>query len=380
MEKDTRNDKIFQPILNIFLKGVILFLIFNFILALIPKGGIMGGLSWYNTVFPGRLRLPFGETPRIAYNLSLYDIEAMFSSHEIDAGKKPDNEFRVLLIGDSSAWGILLRPEETLSGLINGDNLRSCDGRIVKSYNLAYPSMSLLKDLMIIERALSYEPDLIIWPVTLQAFPDKHQISTPLVANNPHFVQPLIAKYDLSVTEYARDFNIPSYWDLTLIGRRRNILDFFQLQFYGVMWSATHIDQHYPASYTPAQLDFEIDDTQFAGWDSPKLPLEHLSMDIIQAAHDLAGEIPILLINEPILISQGENHETRYNYYYPRWAYDQYRIHLEEWATQAKWHYIDLWDVVPYDQFTNSPVHQTTEGMLMYYAQLLPALKAEVCP
>lgn len=361
-------------------KGILLFLLFNILLGLVPLGNSFGRFSLYNKVFPGRTRLPFGETPRIAYNLSLYDLEVMFSSHEITAAPKPITEFRIILVGDSATWGVLQKPEETLSGVINANRLKSCDGRTARAFNLAYPSMSLLKDLMILERVLRYEPDLIIWPTTLQAFPNKFQIATPLVANNPHVAQPLIAQYGLSVAEFQHDFIAPTFWDQSLIGRRRKILDAIQLQFYGVMWAATGIDQNYPENYTPAQLDFASDDNEFAGWPAPELPVEQLSMDIIHAGHNLAGDIPILLVNEPILISQGENHEIRYNFYYPRLTYDRYRDLLNEIASQAGWHYVDLWDAVPFDQFTNSAVHLTVEGTQLYYQQLLPAIQAKICP
>ena len=71
---------------------------------------MVGKLSLYNRLWPGRIRLPFGENAQEAYNLSLYDLEAMFASHEINAGDKPENEFRVILIGDSATWGTLLDP------------------------------------------------------------------------------------------------------------------------------------------------------------------------------------------------------------------------------------------------------------------------------
>ncbi len=76
-----------------------------------------------------QVRLPFGENPTEAYNLSLYDLEAMFASHEINAGDKPSDEFRIILIGDSATWGTLLEPQDTLSGLINADGLTTSDGR-----------------------------------------------------------------------------------------------------------------------------------------------------------------------------------------------------------------------------------------------------------
>jgi hypothetical protein len=103
--------------LNVILKGFLLFIIINLLFALLRPG--IGSLSAYNTIFPGRERLPFGENSAKAYNLSLFDLDAMFASHEISGDPKQADEFRVILIGDSSVWGTLLKPEETLAGQLN---------------------------------------------------------------------------------------------------------------------------------------------------------------------------------------------------------------------------------------------------------------------
>ncbi len=372
-EQAHENQQTSKFICNVLIKGVLLFIILNFMTALIPAGSSLGRLSLYNHVLPGRVRLPFGENPQQAYNLSLYDLEVMFASHEIEAGPKPDNEFRIILIGDSAAWGILLEPQNTLAGLINRDDLKTADGKAVRAYNLAYPSMSLLKDLIILEKALTYQPDLIIWPVTLQSFPNKVQIETPLVANNPNRAKSLIEAYDLPLNPESDDFVLPTFWDKTLIGRRRAILDAIQLQLYGVLWAATGIDQTYPEDYTPAQLDFEKDDS-FVGWYTGALPLNQLATNILKAGVEMAGEVPVLVVNEPILISNGENSDIRYNFFYPRWAYDQYRLNLVERSVYAAWSYVDLWDIIPPEEFTNSAVHLTPEGSLIYYQALKPTL------
>jgi hypothetical protein len=65
------------------------------------------------------------------------------------------------------------------------------------------------------------------------------------------------------------------------------------------------------------------------------------------------------LVNEPILISNGLNSDIRYNFFYPRWAYDEYRQTLAEHAAARHWRYLDLWDLVSPDQFTNSAIHLT---------------------
>ena len=365
---------------NVILKALLLFLLLNFALGLIPTGSSAGRLSLYNTIIPGRLRLPFGENPDQAYNLSLYDLEAMFASHVISAGPKPQSEYRIILIGDSATWGTLLKPEDTLSGRINAADLTAASGKQVRAYNLAYPTLSLTKDLMILEAALRFEPDLVVWPVTLESFPQKVQIGTPLVANNPHLAEPLLDQFSLNLEPYDGDFVEDTFWDRTLIGRRRAILDAIQLQLYGVMWGATGIDQTYPADYTPARRDFDPSEDQFQAWRPPSLPVNLLAAEVLSAGADLAGDVPVLVVNEPILISEGLNNDVRYNHFYPRWAYDQYRLFMVERSLAAEWNYVDLWDVVPPEEFTNSAVHLTPEGMQAYFQALLPAIQQACCP
>ena len=94
----------------------------------------------------------------------------------------------------------------------------------------------------------------------------------------------------------------------------------------------------------------------------------------------MAGDVPVLIVNEPILVSEGKNSHVRYNFFYPRWAYDQYRQLLAEQAQDANWMYVDLWDLVPQEEFTNSAVHLTPKGSRLYYQVLKPILARIVCP
>jgi len=45
--------------------------------------------------------------------------------------------------------------------------------------------MSLTKDLVLLNEAMQHQPDLIIWPVTLESFPREKQLVHPLLQNNP---------------------------------------------------------------------------------------------------------------------------------------------------------------------------------------------------
>ena len=63
------------------------------------------------------------------------------------------------------------------------------------------------------------------------------------------------------------------------------------------------------------------------------------------------------MIYEPILISEGVNSAVQYNYYYPRWAYDQYRFIMKIFTQNNNIKYYDLWDLIPESEFTNSAIH-----------------------
>jgi hypothetical protein len=367
---------------NVLLKTLGLFIILNLLyMALDPLDAAswLGRISAYNRLLPGRERLPFGENPAKSYNLSLYNLDAMFASHKLAGAAKPPGEYRVLLVGDSSVWGILLRPEETLaSQLTTGRLPTTCTGQSIRVYNLGYPTISLTKDLMLLDQVQRYEPDLIVWLTTLEAFPRDKQLTSPVVANNPQRVRDLIARYKLQLDPHDPALAQTNAWSRTIIAQRRALADLLRLQFYGVLWSATGIDQEYPDDYPPAQRDLDPDPT-FHGWQPPTLDSSLLALDVLQAGMQAAGQVPILLVNEPILVSTGANSDIRYNFFYPRWAYDQYRQLLTDLSQQQGWSYLDLWNAVPQSQFTNSAIHLTPVGESMLMRELSKTIQYESC-
>ncbi len=104
---------------------------------------------------------------------------------------------------------------------------------------------------MVLQRAMRYQPDLILWLTTLEAFPLEKQLASPLALNNPERIQPLVEQYELplEVTALQQDF-----WSRTLWGQRRAMADWLRLQVYGVLWAATGVDQYY-GEYEPAAWD-----------------------------------------------------------------------------------------------------------------------------
>ena len=350
----------FRFIRNVLLKTLLLLVIANLLFALANPMPTLGKLTLYNSIFPGRERLPFGEDPAQAYNLSLFSLDSMFASLQVSQEKAP-GEFRVLVVGDSSVWGILLQPDQTLASMINAAGLKTPDGRTVRAYNLGYPTISLTKDLLVLDWARRYQPDMILWPVTLEAFPNDRQLSSPILQNNSAEVRRLIQVYHLNLNPSDPTLVDPTFWQQTLFGQRRNLADLIRLQVYGALWGATGIDQAYPATYELRANDLQADST-FDSLNPPNLSRDTLAFDVLEAGMSIYKDIPVILVNEPMFISNGANSNIRYNFYYPRWAYDDYRQLLSTEAQLNGWHYLDLWNAVPAIEFTNSAIHLTPAG------------------
>ena len=223
---------------------------------------------------------------------------------------------------------------------------------------------------MILDQAKDYQPDMIIWLTTLEAFPKDKQFASPLVANNAERIQHLIAKYDLNANPNDPALIKSSKQDQTFVSQRRAVADLIRLQIDGALWASTGIDQIYPKDYERAQTDLEASD-DFHGIKNLN---DALAMDVLDAGMH-AVPVPTILVNEPMLISSGLNSDVRYNFFYPRWAYDAYRQQLNELASTQHWHYLDLWDLVPAREFTNSAIHLTPSGEALLANKIAEAIQ-----
>ena len=358
---------------NVLLKALLLFVALNLAFMSADVVPWLARISAYNVIFPGRTRLPYGEVAQRAYNLSPLSLEAMFASHELTAGVKPEDEYRVLVIGDSSVWGFLLKPEDTLSGVLSAGGYMTDDGRHLRAYNLGYPTTSLLKDVMILDEAMRYEPDLVLWLVTLEAMPESKQFASALVQHNPQRAWSLIERCDLDLDPQGDDLIEDDLWQRTIMGQRRNLADLVRLQLYGVVWAATGIDQDYPEIYPLRKSDLE-DDNSFFDLGPPQRVGDILAPDVLQAGIAVAGEAPVLIVNQPIFVSDGENSDIRYNFNYPRWAYDDYRIWFGQQCLTNGWACMDFWNLIDPAEFTNTAFHYSPQGSSLLAEVLGPAI------
>jgi hypothetical protein len=348
-------------------RALVILLALELVFSGLNLGSAAGQLSIYNRLVPGRARFPFGENPAQSYNVSVYNLNALFATHEIDGQRsKPADEYRVLLIGDSSIWGTLLRPEETLAGQLETLGLPAQPGKHMRFYNLGYPTMSVLKDVLILQRAVQYQPDLILWSVTLESLVQANQTNSPLVTHNLEAAQALAQQYDLPLDLPAETLS------QGILAQRRDLADLARLQVYGLLWAATGRDQYYPPVLSLAQRDFEPD-VSYHNLTAPLKPSD-LALDTLRAGFAAAGDTPVLLVNEPVMLSSGENSDIRYNFYYPRWAYDDYQFILAQEAAQNNWLYLDLWDQIYESEFTNTAVHLSPFGVSQQAALMSGAL------
>jgi len=362
----------------VLIKAALLFVAVNLVYALTQPLPRLSQITLYNTLLPGRLRLPFAEDSQAAYSVTLARIEGMFASHVISAGAHAGDEFRVVMLGDSSVWGWLLEPDETLSGCLNARELRTADDRRLVVYNLGYPVLDVLKDTMILEEALNYEPDAVVWVITLAGFYPDEQLFHPIVRENADRARSLIARYNLAL-DPAELPDEPNLWERTIIAQRRPLADLLRHQVYGFAWALTGIDHVDPKfDERPTENLLPGDDIfgrprVAGGWTE-----DNLSIDALRAGLDLAEQagVPVLLVNEPIYRSSGLNSDVRYNAYYPRWAFDSYRELMDTLAARDGWRYLDLWDAAPNDQFTDTSLHLTPAATCALAETLTPAILA----
>jgi hypothetical protein len=118
------------------------------------------------------------------------------------------------------------------------------------------------------------------------------------------------------------------------------------------------------------------DEVGFHDQQPPELEDASLSFDIIEAGINLAGDTPVMIINEPVYISSGANSDIRYNFYYPRWAFDSYRNKIRELSEQNNWIYWDFWDKIDPSEFTNSAIHISPNGTEEYATLISKAIQA----
>jgi hypothetical protein len=358
---------------HILLKAMLLFALANLAFAIIDPP--IERFSLYNSFFPGRLRFPFGEGIT-DYDLTIDELDAIFASHTISSHTKPLDEWRVIILGDSSIWGEKLATKQTLSSQLNLLRL-TCGEKTIQFYNLGYPHPFALKDLVILQRALHYEPDAILWPITLNTI--RYKEPNPFLIANHQEAASIVRKLGINYDPSLLDVQPLPLHERTIIGQRNRLSRLFIEQWFGFHWAAG-IEPEFTAKPPGSIENDQREDIRIGLIQPPSRITEITLFELLDAGFALAGNIPILLVNEPMFIATGENSHLRYNQFYPRWAYDEYRQIMEERARKNGWNYLDAWNAIPNEFFSDTPLHLTAEGEARLANIIAPKLGNIVCP
>jgi hypothetical protein len=354
--------------LRILLKAVLLFVVFNYAFAFVPDSALWK-ISLYNTILPGLTRFPLEK-----------NLDLMFDAHEIAKSPSRGNEYKVIVLGDSSTWGYKLNPDETFSSIINASRLLTCKEQTIHVYNLGYPSLSVFKDFIFLRQAMFYKPNLILWNVTLNSLLEtKEEIEeNVIIKNNIDLAQSLNNEYKLTQGDDLAKKS--SFRNQSFLDRREEIARFIKAQLEEIRWQAIG-GELVDKSYSPLGMDVKASDS-FDRYNllPPRLEPNLLRFNILNAGNLIAGDIPIIIINEPIQVVNGANSDIRYNKMYPRWVYDQYREIMTMKSKQYGWNYIDLWNMIPPTQFSDTAFHRTTKGEQIFSRKIKEVILKSACP
>jgi hypothetical protein len=362
---------------RVIVKAIVIFSILNF--AFISLYPWISNEQVYNHIVPGRLRFPWAqpEFEQSAHSLSLYDnMDAMLASHVISAKDKPSGEFRVFFLGDSSIWGDGISVSETLPEQINKLDLLNCRNQRIVAYNLALPSLYIMKDLLILNEALKYKPDMIVWGVTLRSLADSDQNAALFLPSQSDEALYLINRYKLNISTAI--LKPRTMWDQTLLVNRANLKNLVIFQADALPWIATGVDGRNTVLLQD-QVGNNIDPKSVYMLHGSTISPNGLMLDVLNSADSLSYPVPILIFNEPIFIATGKNSQQYYDAYYPRLIYDQYRNILADWARSYHQPYIDVWDNVSNSDFTDTPFHLSANGEKQLASILSPAILRLSC-
>lgn len=353
----------------------------NLIYALIQPMNWLEGVSVYNHLVPGRLRFSFQDQNTI-YATTVVRLTQMFAQHEISGSPRVPNQTRIAFLGGSSIWGYGLSPHDTFAACLQRD-FQAPDGRSIRSFNLAYPAPSMLRDLITLRRALQYDLDTVVWFVGGIGILRPRMFVAPMLAYNPEEVRSLMDELNINPPEKAQPPADPNFWARTLIGDRARIVTWTRDQLWGLDWlqrGEDGIPFGPSVRYRDPDPDSEGEGVIF----DPNFPLNpgevsdvDFMFDLVAAGHQMAAAagVRVILFIDPMWYAPEGTATLRYNEYFPRWYFDQFQQSFERTAAQNGWELHDWSQALPNESFTDSVFHYTPEAACELARQFVPLLQ-----
>jgi len=145
--------------------------------------------------------------------LTTRDLKLFLNLHEI-AQSKPENSFRIGLLGDSSI-GVPWYKEEGSLGYELQKKISEYTPTPVKIFNLSVASSDALNQFYLLSEITKYDLDLIVWQISIRSFPNiMASVEKSILLdkeNHPKF-QKLLNQYTkkIQLTKYSDQFREPN--------------------------------------------------------------------------------------------------------------------------------------------------------------------------
>jgi hypothetical protein len=356
--------------LRIFAKAVVLLLILNFVCLTLnfnPIAALIRLNTWW-LVGHGRARLVY---PSDFQNGQL-PVEALVGAHALAYSPKAADEFRVVVLGESGIAGWGLSDYDTFTAQLTVRNIKIGDKRVV-AYNLAYPSPNVARDVLILDEAMKYQPDLVIWfltPAALDDAPSAIGTNSVLFDLNRARLQRLTDTFGLQEWFNAHIDPEPAWRRWIAIHDQDTLPVWLNTLLYPFTAPDLGLsNRRLGMEPIPAVARYTLGR---AGFD----PMPNQTWQFLDMGRSLAKRngARLLLVNEPMLIGRGANSDRNYNLEYERAFYDTYHQKLTEYVTEKGFLFADLWNVMPAGTFTDTPLHAIAAGYMVLVDKIEPEL------
>ncbi len=347
--------------LRVVAKALLLFALFNagfaYVSPEISRFSVFGRLVPPMSTFPVYVRDYETQAAHQIGVQNVFDVGVLFAAHRISKEPKGATEYRVVAIGDSTTL------QSSIWQQINAQNLKTCRGKSVRVFNLGYNGGFAAKDLLILQQAMKYQPDLVIWSFAQVGFLE------PIGS----FAEANPARLDALAAYYGVSPNAPRYSKLssllsgTVIGRRQQLYIQTLLDIdagllaqalgdnnVGVM--AMAVQDH--AALEPAEPIRQQTAARSQYW-----------LGALAAAHQIAAPISVMLVSEPVNLGS-----TRFD----TQQYAEFNRWIAELSAQNHWTYLALWNLLPPQEFIDT-IHRTPAGDSAVEKKLKAAILSKAC-
>lgn len=336
----------------------------------LPSGASARPLVCLPPVFDGGLRLHPLPTPRV------YWLPLLLRQHELCW--RPDDEVRVAVFGNSAVYGLPLPADQTFESAVN----RNLDAKGIRAhlFNLGFVTSYQVKDALILHDALAYEPDVVVFALSLSDF--QHVAPMPFKSvveffdRNRAALKEMIVHPPKGLEEPLMRFaqtrhKPPELWAqvrLNEFGRymraaaRTNAL-WLQTELHSPPAPPVFKTAKRRKTYDcdQVQLSFE---TNFADWQQWNILAE---LERLQRERN----IKVLVVGWPIAY---EPVGDCYSFRYPRAAVRDFLPWISAQTKERGLAFVDLHDLLPPELFVDS-IHVTAAGHQRIAAALEPVLE-----